>query len=542
MPFISIPMPPPFRGEMAAYDPMVIPQDGLYLSRNLLRRYGKISLRPGIEPANASLGCTSFIGMTEYDAPAEDAMIVAFTPEGWYRWDKTNDLLVSIGPWLDTSGTAYLSGSDAHVTSRIYELSGIPWLLGCNGAGTINAWNGDPSTPPRAVLGSPPPVVNCIAIAGERLLAGVGHEIWTSELPALNGFDAGWGNLVDSLVDTPGDIVAISELGAQAVVVFKEDAIYVGTTTQSATEPTAWQLLAANVPGPVSARAVDSLPDGSKIYLARDGSIRRFAGDQPEVVSEHADAHIQTQASFDKLTLSWVMTSPHFGEVHIAYVPVGDTRRSRILALSLPDGAIWPLTSDLSYHDFQAGIESSGGGSPSIGSFSSTLGELGSATLGSFNTINPQIMYGMGGLLDGSDQVPGCYLALSNGTEDTQHGDGGAQVPIPFEARTGLMKPFEDGWGTMRHIELFVAGAPHDATITVYRSDHAEQPPIGTSIATTPHVGRRVRGRTRAFGRFFSLSVSGSSDQAMTFSGGVAKALPRGSAGGDRFGTEDVWA
>jgi len=87
------------------------------------------------------------------------------------------------------------------------------------------------------------------------------------------------------LADTPGEVVAIQEMGTQMAAVYKTDAIYT-LSAQTGISPFAPSLRASGLQGPVSPRSVVAISDTTHVYLARDGGLYMFSGQSPQSLGD----------------------------------------------------------------------------------------------------------------------------------------------------------------------------------------------------------------------------------------------------------------
>ncbi|MHC4703234.1 MAG: hypothetical protein ACYTFQ_21935 [Planctomycetota bacterium] len=236
---------------------------------------------------------------------------------------------------------------------------------------------GDAGVSPRA---------RCIGIASQRVIAG-NVSYFDSELtaeiaqteggtPPLEGAGTcSWHNVVDKfatfsdavvysgtvltgghtywypadilrLADTPGDIVALQEMGTQQIAVYKTDSIYT-LTAQAGISPFAPSLRASGIQGPVGPRAVVALNDQTHLYLGRDGGVYLFSGGTPQSLGdqfrEWINREIDPESYADD---SFLHFDAEYNEVHV-YYPVkgsgGVVRKGMIIDVSKQPFTAWPV-------------------------------------------------------------------------------------------------------------------------------------------------------------------------------------------------------
>jgi len=233
---------------------------------------------------------------------------------------------------------------------------------------------GDAGVSPRA---------RCIGIASQRVIAG-NVSYFNSELTAEQAIDDGfligagvcaWHSIeqlfatfpdavvysgtvltgghtywypsdILRLADTPGEIVALQEMGTQQIVVYKTDSIYT-LTAQSGISPFAPSLRASGIQGPVGPRAVVALNDQTHLYLGRDGGIYLFSGGTPQSIGDQFRSWISREIDAESYADDSFM---HFdaenNEVHV-YYPVkgsrGVVRKGMIIDVSRQPFTGWPV-------------------------------------------------------------------------------------------------------------------------------------------------------------------------------------------------------
>lgn len=148
------------------------------------------------------------------------------------------------------------------------------------------------------------------------------------------------------LADTPGEIVAVQEMGTQQIAVYKTDAIYT-LTAQSGISPFAPSLRASGIQGPVGPRAVVALNDQTHLYLGRDGGVYMFTGASPQSLGDQFRSWIAREMDPEYYADdSFMQFDPEKNEVHV-YYPVkgsgGVVRKGMIIDVSSQPFTGWPV-------------------------------------------------------------------------------------------------------------------------------------------------------------------------------------------------------
>jgi len=147
------------------------------------------------------------------------------------------------------------------------------------------------------------------------------------------------------LADTPGEVVAIQEMGIQQFAVYKTDAIYT-LTAQSGLSPFAPYLRASGIQGPVSPRSVVALNDSTHIYLGRDGGIYMFNGGLPQDLGDQFRTWISRELDRDNVENSFLLFDENQKQVHVFY-PVkglgGIVRKGLTIDVSKQPYTGWPI-------------------------------------------------------------------------------------------------------------------------------------------------------------------------------------------------------
>jgi len=228
------------------------------------------------------------LGIVEWESDQEPHRLVVGTDHGWLHVDQANDELVDLAP-LDNglTGTQY-----SQVVFRTFEMYGKTFLLGVNGVDVPKAWDG--ATEYYRDIDGEPPRASCMAVAHNRVIMCRGQKVYCS---SHNNFDAGWNTELEVVLgDSPGKIIGAMEIDRLNVVLYKTDAIYHAVAQAEfygVSSPFRFEAIDVGASGPCSPNSIVRMPDGSQVFLARDGGIYIYDGVRPKDAGPHVRAHIQ---------------------------------------------------------------------------------------------------------------------------------------------------------------------------------------------------------------------------------------------------------
>jgi hypothetical protein len=272
----KIPLPLPLQGIRPDVDDFHIPPDALRsTSYNWMLDDGKIVTRPGFAVFANDTGIFDPIRVISYTDHNNTRRVVHSTTQRWWHYDPISN------QWQDISDGALLwSSSTDAVQFRVFNSSGVAYLLGVNQLNTPRAWDSDPAHD-FTLFGGSAPVAGAIAIVADRVLlgdlgvAGGGTQI---DVSGFQTHAAGWGiTQTTTLVDTPGRIVTMLELGATQAAVYKTDAIYLASGN-TGLAPIRFDLHSAYTPSPASPASVLPLSQTLHAIFTWDGELYLFDG------------------------------------------------------------------------------------------------------------------------------------------------------------------------------------------------------------------------------------------------------------------------
>lgn len=462
---------------------------------NVLDHQASFRVRPGLTKVGNSLG-SRVVGAISYPAPTDPARLVAVTTTGMAVYN------IAGGTWTDvTNPLNPLTGGAANVAIlRTLESGANVLTLAINGKDAPIAWANDPLVKYRLLTCEVPRTPRCMVVCNNRLVFGNISELSPQGVDYSNPLDPdhGWGVNEIILGDTPGDIVAMRELGNLAFVVYKSDAIYMAQAIAGA-ETFTFQFHSAYNAGPLGPAAVLSVGEGLHMYLAIDGGLYKFDGVQPLLLVEHLRTYIASRLDRSRMNRSFAFLDPETSLAYFFYPVKGAAEVMSAVVLDLTTGAAWPWR--WSAHGFScalsAGLEAGVmiKDLPLIGDMTMTFGEM--------STLSPTLLVG---------DSTGQFYALSGYTDDG--------VAIPFSWETG-----DADLGSALNYKL-VTASEHEFQPTLATQTVSFQ--LGTSSSeTTPtwedaqtfdlldpgpyELGHRLTGRKIA------VRFSGSATQPVTW-------------------------
>ncbi|HEY7710633.1 MAG TPA: hypothetical protein VIG57_11450, partial [Candidatus Entotheonella sp.] len=216
----KIPLPLPVQGIRPDVDDFHIPPDALRsTSYNWLWQDGKIVTRPGLTAYGpATTGRPT--GIFSYRDHNQNYKLVMATTTGWWAYNT------STGLWVDITGAGLpISTATQRTVFRAFNTGGVVYALGVNRINAPYAWDSDFTHDYALFGGSPPaPVAGSIAICADRVLLGAlavsggGTQV---DVSAFQDHTDGWGTVqTTTLVDTPGYIICMQELGANQTAIY----------------------------------------------------------------------------------------------------------------------------------------------------------------------------------------------------------------------------------------------------------------------------------------------------------------------------------
>lgn len=164
-------------------------------------------------------------------------------------------------------------------------------------------------------------------IDNRKGFAYVPDAVIFSQTVLQNGHRGWYPGDVLRLADTPGEIVALNEIGTMQCAVYKTDAIYV-LTVQAGLAPFVPSLRASGIQGPVGPRAVTSITDTTHVYLGRDGGVYIFDGGPPKSMGEHIKTWISREIDPENAQKAFIIFNKSESEVWIIYPVRGSEGRA----------------------------------------------------------------------------------------------------------------------------------------------------------------------------------------------------------------------
>jgi len=468
-----------------------LPQVGLPLEAacdltNLVYRGGKLLSRPGYVKFGSSLSQRPS-NICSFRSETGVFHVVVGTTSGWWHWD------LSTKQWVDiTQAGNGLNGiPEVPQVFRVFHKNGVAYLIGVNGFNDVpKKWDESAST--YSDWSGPPPKARCMAVLANRCVLG---NVYDTEphptrvvVSSFNDFESGYDSVqVVEIIDTPGPIVEIRELGNLNAVIYKEDSIYL-ITAQAALAPFRISLKEAWVSGPVSPKAVVPTPRGH-YYFSLDGHIVFFDGVRSRVLRGPSEALLAATVDFSRIRKAFGFYDARRGEVWFIYADSTSEEPNRGVVVRLQDESVWPVRWASLRPVCGKHLEVEEG--TTIGDLTMTLGEI-SGTVGDLSAVSVRPV-----LCDVGGQV---YRESGNS-------DDGTAIDVIYES--GLIPPFGGMRSTLRSVELLARRNGGTLTVKVGKSEGGESPAYTNGKSADLSQSGRLHLPHREAGRYFSLRLEG---------------------------------
>lgn len=331
-------VPVPLNGQRRDLAWEQVPDGSAYRMYNILNRDGRIVSRPGYTTQLGGSLTNRITGLTTYIHHTGNQKIVAATSAGWFSFNTSTQAWTDITDPAKTLATAI----DDFQVFRIFYKGGTSYLVGCNGySDAPKCWNGTANTY-SDVGGSPgKPKAMCV-LANRMLMANFTNAPVQVDVSDFNDFESGWGAVqVSNLADTPGEIMAMQEMGSLIACIYKTDAWYVATASATM-YPFTFTLKQAGISGPMSAQCVVSTPVGHYI-LAEDGNVYKCDGSTYTPMGDHIRSEVLAYLDPSTQYLSFGFYDAYRKEVWFLYRAKGTgTTPNRGIVIRM-DGTVWPV-------------------------------------------------------------------------------------------------------------------------------------------------------------------------------------------------------
>ena len=470
-------------------------------------------------------------------------------PVGFAQFTKSVDNTETVCAVVDTGGQAtagwykltadftweFLTGSDAtdanpntQTVFRVFEhdtgSSGQRYLIGVNYVDPSLAWDGSGN-----VVEVEEPTTHdtinarCVAVSYNRVLygnitdpafadsSGADAVLWTDALKynSWTGPDAGY----TRLADTPGQIMAMMEIGNQQVVIYKEDSIYIAQATGQS-PPFRFDMKQANVVGPCSPLSVVALEDSLHAYLATNGDVVIFDGVRTRSAGLHIQSYIKENMNFGRLYQTFGFFDGIRKELYF-FFPAANSQNGfncvMINTTQASEGSfsLWPLRwqRDVTVAGFTE-IDLS----MKIQDLSGTIDQL-------------------RGVIDGwVDLLPKMVIMTDTGIASELSGNADWDGPIEALLETGTYDLGEmSRWKTVKYIDhLFKAGSGQTIDVWLIKSSYGREEENTTKISVDLDKAGPKKSGHRVTARLISLAMAGSFDQYMEWYGSEAAIELRG--------------
>ena len=508
----SIPIPIPVLGLLAAVDREHVPAEGLTECENFILRDRDFRVRNGLTLFGNSLGARP-TGFVHYDHTDGSLKLVGATITGWKFFNFVTHT------WTTITGSALTTSTEQQVF-RVFQKSGGTHLLGVNNKDTPKKWDGVAAG--YSNIGGSPPIARCMMILNNHVILGnlkSGSVISpvATDVSAFNDFDTGWGSIQVALhADTNGEIVIMQEMGNLNGAIIKTDAIHRATAQGGGADPFRFDYVA--VPkdeGAAATLAYVVLGDGSIVYLALNGKLKRFDGvGVTDFGGDNARVFLSETLDFSSIGRSWMAYDSTYREILIVYPQRGGSGEpDKGLIVKEQTGAILPLK--WGTRKFTAGgyIRSIspltlGDLKVPLGSITKTLGELGQGNI-----------------------VRSIIVGETTAQAYTFTGESDNGTPIDFVAETGLA-PLGGGanYATVNSIEHRFQQVPVSQQLSVKIGSSKSGETRTLSSADTIDIGTPGPYYTghRVTSKYLSMRFEGSALRPVIWRGSYVDSAPRG--------------
>lgn len=325
-------------------------------------------------------------------------------------WERATGGAITTAPESPSTQMTGVHGRNP-VVFRLFDSNFRTYILSTNGSDYPIVWHPDlpngrarfmgsivaGSSDPQYDLGDPPegnpaPKARCMAAAANRLLLGnlPGISPYAIDVSKTLDFDRGWNGRVQQqmLGDTPGAIIAMNEISALQVAIYKEDAVYHGIAQAEflgTALPFRFELSKGGISGPCSPLAIVSVQEGSQAYLARDGGVYIYDGTVPNDLGRSIRRMVQPYLDENEYGKSWGMMDSHRKLLWFFY-PSKSGALNRGLIMATDQGYPWPIW-PVKFPDgwqMAAGMRAFFLSDKAVGELQDRMNAYGAATLGSF--------------------------------------------------------------------------------------------------------------------------------------------------------------
>ena len=431
---------------------------------------------------------------------------------GWWKFNPGGNF------WTDVSGTALTASPTQPTIFRAFQKSGATWLLGTNGSDTPNKWDGLTAT--YVVMGGSPPRARAMMVLFDYIVLGnllSGSTVSGSavDVSANKNFDSGWNGTTQTeiLADTPGEIVAMMEMGKLQGAILKSDAVY-NAIAIAASEPFRFELKdilsKGDVEsGPASALLTVQLSEGLIWWLGKDGAGHAYDGISVMTLPYRIQKHVVDTANFASLTRGWGFYDRQRRHVWFVYPETDQINPNIGVIINRDTYEMYPVRWTTLRPTAGGKLDAATG--ITIGEAVGTIGAS-LLTIGEYRSTTPRIVIGDMG---GQSFYEGGFT------------DNGVDIPHFFE--TGLAGR-DENFTTVKQIKhkLAKAAAAQSLTVKLGKSNYGETRVLSTGkTLAVGSVGPYVTGH-RDTGKYFSLRLEGNASQLIHWKGALALVANRG--------------
>lgn len=506
----AAPIPMPTDGVHPEINQSELPPTAMFDAENWIFRDGRMRVRTGVVQLGTTTGDrpNGFFGyIDDSDTPV---LLMGTDDDVFYFNDTTQDWVS-----LSASYTAAIADSTLFEAFSLGTESGpVTTVYIQNGKDLMKKWT---LTDPTVTSVTAAPTARAMMVLADRLILGniidnagssyagdIGPAVVTvsASLNPEAGYDLTDGQIIQ-LLDTPGSIVGMQEIGNLQGIVYKTDAIYL--LSASDLQPFTVELKRAFIQGPVSPRAIVAAQDGLHYYLARDGNVMVFDGVDAKPLGRHIHRYILNTWDPDTAYKAHGLYDDENRELVFHYPGVGQAEPNRKIVVRLDDMSLWPGR----YADLRitAATKASLPGGTTIGQLSGDIGSQ-SLTLGEYSSLGQTLLlgdaggitYGEGGTLDGTGAIAAFFE-----TGATDFGD-----PLSFKS--------------MRYIDhqFTTADDTQDVDVTLRGTNYGEDLVDDSTRTLEISVGGPYRTHHRFPKRNYALRVETDATETVEWQGATA--------------------
>ena len=319
------------KGVLRDFPPFKLPPDALYDCLNVVFRNGTLLPRPGMSQLSptdlgsrvtgAMQNATLASGAFEPTAFENTAFLVFANADGTILVAGANKAFWAYfgGAWHNISAVP-LTASDTFLAQfTTIQIGSTVWTLLTNGVDGPRQW--DNVSPTDAQIAGTPPLFTDWTTASDRIVGIVppyliqwGNALNITTWPALN---------FRVLSDTTDTLVAIENLGALGVAVYKRRSIWIGTAQGGLDSSFFSFQLRGQFEGPANPNTLINV-NGAHYYMTKSGRIGVFDGVSQTWINDGILPIVSANIDVANMARAFGVYDPIFREVWFYYPTTAD--------------------------------------------------------------------------------------------------------------------------------------------------------------------------------------------------------------------------